>query len=363
MDFKDQLKQLSERIQMLKDQIQTEEATKTSLIMPFIQTLGYDVFNPMEVVPEMTCDIGTKKGEKVDYCIMKDGEPIILIECKHWAQDLNLHDNQLLRYYHVSKAKFGVLTNGIVYRFYTDLEAPNKMDEVPFLEVNMLDLKEGLVDELKRFSKSYFDQEEIMSSASELKYLRELRSVLAEEFKNPSAELVKLLGRQVYSGSFIPKVLEHFTALTRRAISLHISDIIAGRLKAAIRSEELEGAMSESIPPAEESVAPESELKEESKILTTEEELEAFRIIRAILAKAIDVKRVYYRDTQSYFTVIIDDNNRRNVCRLHLESANNKKLVFTDAQNKPSKVYKLETLADLYNHVDEFLEAVAPYVG
>ena len=132
MDFKDQLKQLAERIQTLKDQIHTEEATKTSLILPFIQALGYDVFNPMEVIPEMVCDIGTKKGEKIDYCIMKDSEPIILIECKHWGQDLSLHDNQLLRYFHVSKAKFGVLTNGIIYRFYTDLISPNKMDEVTF---------------------------------------------------------------------------------------------------------------------------------------------------------------------------------------------------------------------------------------
>ena len=190
MDFKDQLKQLAERIQTLKDQIHTEEATKTSLILPFIQALGYDVFNPMEVIPEMVCDIGTKKGEKIDYCIMKDSEPIILIECKHWGQDLNLHDNQLLRYFHVSKAKFGVLTNGIIYRFYTDLISPNKMDEVPFLECNLLDLKEGVVDELKKFNKSYFDVEQIMSTASELKYLRELRSIITEEFKSPSPEFV-----------------------------------------------------------------------------------------------------------------------------------------------------------------------------
>lgn len=143
MDFKDSIRQISERIENLKDNLRTEEATKTALIMPFINALGYDVFNPLEVLPEMCCDIGTKKGEKIDYAIMKDGEPVILIECKHWAQDLNLHDNQLLRYFNVSKAKFGVLTNGITYRFYTDLAEPNKMDEKPFLEVNLLDLKDA----------------------------------------------------------------------------------------------------------------------------------------------------------------------------------------------------------------------------
>ena len=147
MDFKDSIKQISERIEKLKDNLPTEEATKNAFVMPFISALGYDVFNPLEVLPEMTCDIGTKKGEKIDYAIMKDGEPIMLIECKHWQQDLNLHDNQLLRYFNVSKAKFGVLTNGIIYRFYTDLEEPNKMDEKPFLEINMTDLKDALIDE------------------------------------------------------------------------------------------------------------------------------------------------------------------------------------------------------------------------
>ena len=140
MDFKDIIKQISERVERLKDSLPTEEATKNALIMPFINALGYDVFNPNEVLPEMTCDIGTKKGEKIDYAILENGEPIILIECKHWKQNLSLHDNQLLRYFNVSKAKFGVLTNGIIYKFYSDLEEPNKMDEKPFLEIDMYDL-------------------------------------------------------------------------------------------------------------------------------------------------------------------------------------------------------------------------------
>jgi hypothetical protein len=140
MDFKDLIKQLSEKIEKVKENLQTEEATKNALIMPFLQALGYDIFNPLEVVPEFTCDIGTKKGEKIDYAILKDDKPVVLIECKHWQQNLNLHDNQLLRYFNVSNAKFGVLTNGIIYKFYTDLETPHKMDEKPFLEVHFVSL-------------------------------------------------------------------------------------------------------------------------------------------------------------------------------------------------------------------------------
>jgi len=111
MDFKDEIKQLGERVVKLKEQILTEEATKNAFIMPFIKALGYDVFNPIEVVPEFVSDIGLKKGEKIDYAIFREGTPTILVECKHWAQNLDLHDGQLLRYFHVSKAKFGQIEN------------------------------------------------------------------------------------------------------------------------------------------------------------------------------------------------------------------------------------------------------------
>ena len=79
MDFQDIIRQLVERIEKMKDNVLTEEATKNAFIMPFINALGYDVFNPTEVVPEFICDIGTKKGEKIDYAIMQDGKPVILI--------------------------------------------------------------------------------------------------------------------------------------------------------------------------------------------------------------------------------------------------------------------------------------------
>ena len=153
MDFKDSIKQLADKISQLKDGILTEEATKNAFIMPFINTLGYDVFNPLEVIPEMDCDLVKKKGEKIDYAIMKEGSPIILIECKHWKQDLSLHDTQLKKYFVASKAKFGLLTNGIRYLFYTDLEDQNIMDEKPFLELDITELKDYQFEELKKFHK------------------------------------------------------------------------------------------------------------------------------------------------------------------------------------------------------------------
>ena len=355
MDFKDSIKQISERIENLKANLPTEEATKTALIMPFINALGYDVFNPLEVLPEMCCDIGTKKGEKIDYAIMRDGEPIILIECKHWEQDLNLHDNQLLRYFNVSKAKFGVLTNGIMYRFYTDLSEPNIMDEKPFLEVNMLELKDAQIEELKKFHRSYFDVDMILSSASELKYMGELKAAIGKEFLNPSPDFVKFFGKQVYEGVFTPKVLEQFTTLVKRTINNYISDIISDRLKAAIKEEN----------PTEQEVPitqPQTdEEQSESGIVTTAEELEAFYIVKSILRNVCQTERITYKDTRSYFGVSIDNNVRKTVCRFYFDPPTRKRLAIID-ENKSEKMYKLNSINDIYQYETELINAVNRYI-
>ncbi len=154
MDFLDALKQFSARVGMLKDGIETEEATKMSLIVPFFQLLGYDVFNPTEFCPEYTADVGIKKGEKVDYAIILDKSPAILIECKWSGQCLDKHSSQLFRYFGTTKAKFGILTNGITYQFFTDLDEPNKMDLTPFLEFNILEFTENVANEEKNFTKT-----------------------------------------------------------------------------------------------------------------------------------------------------------------------------------------------------------------
>lgn len=348
MDFKDKIKQLGDRVETLKDNLQTEEATKMALIAPFISALGYDVFNPMEVVPEMCCDIGTKKGEKIDYAILQNGEPIILIECKHWQQNLNLHDNQLLRYFHVSKAKFGILTNGIVYRFYTDLAEPNKMDEKPFLEVNILDLKDAQIEELKKFHKSYFDVNMILSSANELKYMGELKNVIAKEFTQPSAEFVRYFGKQVYEGVFQQKILDQFSNLVKRSISNYINDIIADRLKVAINNTEEE--VKEAAAP---SVVKIAEEEPQSKIVTTDEELEGYYIVKSIVRNVLSADRITYRDKQSYFGILCDDNNRKCICRLAFNHKQ-KYIIFVD--NKVETKYPISTLDDIYNFTKELQE-------
>lgn len=367
MDFKDQIRQISERIPALKDALNTEEATKTALIMPFIVALGYDVFNPLEVVPEMCCDIGKKKNEKIDYAIMNGDEPVILIECKHWAQNLDLHETQLLRYFTVSKAKFGVLTNGIMYRFYTDIEEPNKMDEKPFFEVDLQNVTSAQIEELKKFHKSYFNVDNVLSTANDLKYMRELKAELAAEFEDPSADFVKMLSKRIISGMFTTQKQEQFTALVKRAMSSYVSDIVSSRLKTAIGVEE--GIDTSAISTSNVATpAMMSEVEEpqentpsrDDRIVTTEEEIEGFHIVKAIVRTVLPAERIVPRDTISYFGILVDDNNRRPICRLHF-NAKQKYLGTFDAEKKETR-HPISSLDEIFEYEDILRETAQRYV-
>lgn len=355
MDFKDQIKNIGDRVNKFKDQILTEEATKNAFIMPFLQSLGYDVFNPMEVVPEYVTDIGIKKGEKIDYAIFKDNLPIILVECKHWAQNLDIHDGQLLRYFHVSKAKFGILTNGINYRFYSDLIEPNKMDEKPFLEFTISEMKDSQIEELKKFHKSYFDPENIVNSASELKYCNELKHLIHQEMTNPSADFVRYFAKQVYPSVVTAKVLDQFTNLFKKTSQQYISDLITERLKTALSKENEAATQPETI--QEQKV--EDTKQEVNKVDTTIDEVEGFMIVKAILRQKIDCKRVVYRDSQSYFAIILDDNNRKTICRLYLNG--NKKYLATLDSNKKEIRNEIKSLDDIFNYSEALLQIIDNY--
>lgn len=352
MDFRDQIKQLGDRVAKLKEQIHTEEATKNAFIMPFLQALGYDVFNPLEVVPEFVTDIGTKKGEKIDYAIFRDGIPTILVECKHWAQNLNLHDGQLLRYFHVSKAKFGLLTNGITYRFYSDLAEANKMDEKPFLEFNISEMKDNLIEELKKFHKTVFDADSITNTASELKYTNELKQLLQHELANPSADFVRHFAKQVYPGNISAKILEQFTNLTKKSIQQHISDLITERLKTALTKEDEKAR-------EQEAIRAEQAKLDESKIVTTDEEFESFMIVKTILRQKISAARVTYRDAQSYFAILLDDNNRKTICRFYLNGS--KKYLATLDEQKKEVRSEIASLDDIFKHAPELIRIVDSY--
>ncbi|HEY9046834.1 MAG TPA: type I restriction endonuclease [Ohtaekwangia sp.] len=352
MDFKDQIKQLGDRVAKMLPQIQTEEATKTSLTLPFIQILGYDIFNPAEVNPEFVADLGIKKGEKVDYAIMKNGEPILLIECKHHQEKLDPHNSQLFRYFHTTKAKFGLLTNGLHYRFYTDLVEPNKMDEKPFFEFILTDIKEAEIDELKKFHKSYFDIESIFTTASELKYSSEIKAVLSAEFKEPTEDFVRFFISKVYDGKATAKIVSQFTGIVKKSINQLVSDMINDRLKAALAKE----AESEKQRVAEEALKPE---EDEKAIETTALELEGYMIVKSILRKRINIERVVGRDTKTYYGILLDDNNRKPLCRLWL-NGNKKYLGLFDGEKNETR-HEIVKLDDIFNHSDQLLKSIDLY--
>lgn len=236
MEFLEKLNSLSAKVRQQAASIKTEEATKTAFVMPFINTvLGYDVFDPSEVVPEYVCDVGTKKGEKIDYAILKEGVVQILIECKKIGEPLSLnHASQLFRYFHVTNARIAILTNGQVYKFFTDLDAPNKMDEKAFLELDLLDMDEHVVPELQKLTKSAFDVDSIISAAGELKYVSQIKREIASQFNSPSDEFVKFFATRVYDGMITQKVREQFGDLTRKAMAQFLNDQINDRLKSAM---------------------------------------------------------------------------------------------------------------------------------
>lgn len=353
-ELKLKLEQLHQRVDSLKDQIQTEEATKNAFIMPFIQILGYDVFNPTEVIPEFICDIGTKKGEKVDYVIMKENVPILIIECKHWKTNADAHNSQLHRYYHVSNAKFGVLTNGLIYNFYTDLEKPNIMDEKPFFTLDLANLKDTNISILNNFTKKSFNLENILDSAEALKYIKAIRKEFEKELQNPSDEIIKVLVSRFFDRSLTASRLVSFREYTKKAFSNSINDSINLRLKNALN-------INEAIPSKEiEHVTPIDQNNEVDKIITTEEEMEGFHIVKAILREALPADRIAFRDTQSYFGILLDDNNRKPLCRLHFNTSTKYIELFHNGKENGEKQI-LNSLEDIYNHKANLLETIKNY--
>ena len=331
--FKEDLKILSTRVTNLKGNIATEEATKTSLIMPFFQLLGYDVFNPTEFVPEFTADVGIKKGEKVDYAVVLDAIPVILVEAKSITEKLT---KQLFRYFGTTTSRFGILTNGEEYKFFTDLDEPNKMDSTPFLTINLTDLKENQIPEIAKFHKDNFNIETITSSASELKYLNNLKSFLNEQLDSPSDEFIKYFVSEIFDGLKTKATIDKFTPIIKKGFNQFITEKVNAKLSAALNTST---SIQEDI----------SEVKEEIKIeddgiVTTAEELEAYTIVKLMLKDTVTLERITYRDNRSYFNILLDDN----------------KIVLNDT-NKST--YDLEGPFEISSHEKELIAIVNNFIN
>ncbi|WP_370179721.1 type I restriction endonuclease [Alteriqipengyuania sp.] len=341
VELEARLEALGDKARKHSEVLETEEAAKFALVNPLIQALGYDLSNPSEVVPEFTCDFGGKKGEKVDYALKVGGNVAILIECKSSRAELSLkHASQLCRYFSASDAKFAILTNGVIYKFYSDLDSANRMDNSPFLEVDILNLKKDDVRGLSRFQKSEFDLEAAAEAAASMQMEGEVANVLKRELAEPSDEMVRLIASKVTD--------RRLTAGVKSAIARHIPNafntIIRNRLDAKWSS-----AMKEDIDP---------ELASTSEIETTEDEIEGFNIIRSIGSEVVDPARIVIRDSQSYCAVLLDDNNRKPIARMRFNSPTTKYLGTFDAE-KNEELKPVERPVDIYKYKAEILTRIS----
>lgn len=362
MEFRDRLSALATKVANQASAIGTEEATKNAFVMPFISSiLGYDVFDPLEVVPEFTADVGIKKGEKVDYAVVRDGEVQILIECKASTGVPKIeHASQLFRYFSTTNARIAALTNGVVWQFFTDLDAPNRMDAKPFLVLDLLDIDESIVPEVQKLSKDSFDLDSIVSAAEELKYVGALKREIAAQFRGPSDEWIKFFATRVYEGSYTQRVREQFTTLVTKASRQFLTESVNDRLKTALGA-----GVGVAVHASAEAAAITSEpvsdddLLRDTEIETTLEELEGYQIVKAIGCGEVKPQRITHRDAKSYFAILLDDNNRKPIARLHF-NARQKYLGLLD-EGKVETRHAIDSLDEIYEHASEIREAVVRY--
>ncbi|WP_100444330.1 type I restriction endonuclease [Glycomyces xiaoerkulensis] len=363
MDFNEKISALTTKVRSECEMIETEEAAKTAFILPFISNvLGYDVFDPLEVIPEFTADVGMKKGEKVDYAILRDGEVQILFECKRSKERLTVeHASQLYRYFAVTNARIAVLTNGEVYQFYTDLEASNRMDSKPFLVLDFGDLDETLLPELRKLTKEAFNLDSIISAAEELKYIGQIKRTLADQFKEPDVEWVRFLTTRVYDRAFTQKAREQFTPLVMKAARQFINDQVNARLQSALGSNFPESAEPETSEPVKQETENDTDAERETGVETTLEEIGGYQIVKAIACSQVKPHRIVQRDAKSYFAIILDDNNRKPIARLHFNGKRKKYIGTFDADKNESR-HAIDSLDDIYLYADPIRESVRRYV-
>lgn len=341
MEFDESLKQLIKKFESIKDQIKTEEATKMSLIVPFFQLLGYDVFNPQEFCPEYTADVGIKKGEKVDYAILLNSQPVILIEAKSVNKKLDKHSSQLFRYFVTTSARFAILTNGIVYQFYTDLEETNKMDKDPFLEFNLLDLKGNQITQIEKFHRKQLDVDAILNAASILKYNMLFKKDIAQQFTDPSNDFVRLFLQSFYKGAKTQAVIDKFKPILKSALTEYINETVNDKIKFALNNV--------------------SSTSSQENNISSNDEWEFVSIIKDILKDTTSTNNIFHKQTESYLAILLNNNTRKWICRLYLSSTQ-KTLVLPD-ENKKEQKYPINDINDIRIYAENIIEVTKRYMN
>ena len=272
MTFNEEINNYQKSIKSKLEHIDNEETTKTALIFPFLTVMGYDITNPAEVKTEYTADLGGKVGEKVDIAILDGSKVNFLIECKSTSTILDeSHISQLYRYFNITDSEIGILTNGLIYKFYTDSQKKGQMDKTPFLEFDIQNITPSKVKELEKFTRDNFDINNILKRVDDLKYSHDIHEVLSDEIASPSDEFVKVIAKQVYDGVLTKSMREKFYKIIKNEFNKVILEEVDIRLNQALENNEDE--------------IKETELIDEQKdgIVTSKEEVEAFFIVKTYM--------------------------------------------------------------------------------
>lgn len=344
MDLEARVAELSKVVREHREVLLTEEAAKNALVMPFLQALGYNVFNPGEVIPEFTCDVGTKKGEKVDYAICQNGKITMLIECKPASSDLNInHASQLFRYFSTTDTRIAVLTNGVVYKFFSDIDSPNRMDDKPFFTMQLDAVRKSDLRTLENFTKNAFDIDRIVREAGNLKTQSLVYKALQEEFQEPSEEFIRMIAAKIHPGRVTTQIRDTFRILIVNSVSSLIRDKVTERLTSALTASN----------PAEETQGADAG---DEVTFTSQEEVDGFNIVRAIASRLVDPKRIIMRDAKSYCAILLDDNNRKTVARLHFNSPTARYLGTFNGKDENRK--SVGEPIDIYKHEAAILKRI-----
>jgi predicted type IV restriction endonuclease len=361
MDFTARVREFAKECEERLPHLRNEEGTKVALVLPFLRLLGYDTTNPAEIVAEFTADIGTKKGERVDFAIKINGRPMVLLEVKSYGDELTAHDTQLFRYLTATDAKFAILTDGIRYKFFTDLEVPNRMDSQPFFEVDLIEADDRQLAELGRLEKTQFDVDEFRSAASELKYSKKIKEVLAQELKTPTDDFVRFWLRHVWSGKLTNRVVDSYRDVVRKALVNYIHEQINERLRYAMENVGgRQGPAAEAGDEVRAATAMEDYAhdNEEAESLS-EEEKEAIYIIKALIRREVDPMRIAHAKGSGRVYIRVDNNQRNWICRLQF----GRRAKRVELRDRPAERLKLEDLNSLYPLEDRFREIGKGVVG
>jgi predicted type IV restriction endonuclease len=340
MDLVDRIREFASIIPKQLEFIKTEESTKTALVMPFIGLLGYNVFDPTEVIPEHVADFGKKIACKCDYAIYKDGKPIILFECKWSGRQLERKDQDQLKGYFAAceDVKYAVVTNGLDYHFFSDTKKSHVMDETPFFRFNLLDMKPQQIETLKIFTKDKIGPG-TGDTVQELKYIKDITDLVHAEFKTPSPDFVRHFASQVYQGRLTTQVAERFTKLTTIALYSYVNERLSATLASALNESQKTPIVVEP-----EGIKP--------------QEQEAFMIIKAILCNVAPPERIFIKDLKAGCSILLDNNKRKCICALNFDAPPKKVIRI----GKDAAWYPFENMNDIYRMGDTLREVVTALI-